>query len=479
LTRGSEIDRQRPDRQRPAPHRIVIVGGGFGGLRAAQSLKRLPVDVTVVDRRNFHLFQPLLYQVATGGLSPADIASPLRGILKRQANARVLLGRVVDIDLDARRVVLEDGGAVEYDVLVVAAGVRHHYFGNDGWERLAPGLKTIEDATAMRQRILFAFERAEREEDPARRRAWLTFVVAGGGPTGVELAGALREIASDTLRHDFRAMDPASAEVHLVELADRVLPTFPPDLSARAAKSLEELGVTLRLGTRVAGIEEGVVTLEEKGRALRLPARTALWAAGVRGSPLGKVLAERAGAELDPSGRVVVEPDLTLRGHPDVFVIGDLARFAHPGGEPLPGLAPVAMQEGAYVAEAIARRLRGSGPAPPFRYRDRGSLATIGRSRAVARLGKLHLSGFIAWLTWAFVHLFQLIELENRVLVFTQWAWSYFTRNRSARLITRADSTYLDEGPAQATKESQAPRRPSRYNVPGGATGSEKGTEAP
>jgi NADH dehydrogenase len=390
--------------------------------------------VTLLDRRNFHLFQPLLYQVATGALSPADIASPLRGILKRQTNARVLLAEVIGIDVAARRVALSDG-ALGYDTLIIAAGAGHHYFGHDRWEELAPGLKTIEDATEIRRRILLAFEVAERESDQERREAWLTFVVVGAGPTGVELSGALAEIANDTLKHDFRAIDPADAKIVLLEGYDRVLPLYPPELSRKAAMALRRLGVTVRTGTIVTRVDLGAVTVRAGDRHEAIATRTVLWAAGVQASPLGRILATASGASLDGFGRVVVGPDLSVPGHHEIFVIGDMARVESEGGEPLPGVAQVAMQQGRYVATLIRHRLRG-GSMGPFRYRDYGNMATIGRAAAVADLGWIRLSGFVAWLMWLFVHLINLVEYENRVLVFVQWAWNYVTRNRSARLIT-------------------------------------------
>jgi NADH dehydrogenase len=422
----------------PAPsHRVVIVGGGFGGLYAAKALARAPVSVALVDRRNFHLFQPLLYQVATGGLSPGEIASPLRVVLKNNRNTEVLLGEVVDLDVPNRRVILRDG-AIPYDTLIVATGATHHYFGNDQWEAVAPGLKTVENATAIRSRLLLAFERAEREPDPAARRAWLNFVIVGGGPTGVELAGALGEIANDTLRHDFRHIDPRDAAILLVEGEPRVLPTFPPDLSARAERQLISLGVRSLTSARVTGIDADGVAVIMNGREERIATHTVLWAAGVRASHLGKVLAERAGAGLDRVGRVIVEPDLSVPAHPEIFVIGDLASFTHQGGMPLPGVAPVAMQQGGYVARLIRRRVAGR-PAPaPFHYFNKGNLATVGRNKAVAEFGNLHIWGFPAWFTWVFVHLMYLVEFDNRLLVFVEWVYNYFTRNRGARLITGA-----------------------------------------
>jgi len=419
-------------------HRVVIVGGGFGGLYAARSLGKAPVPVAVVDRRNFHLFQPLLYQVATGALSPGEIASPLRYVLGRQRNTEVLLAEAADFDVDGRRVILRDG-ELAYDDLIVATGATHHYFGRDDWAEIAPGLKTIEDATEMRRRILYAFERAEREPDPATRQAWLTFVIVGAGPTGVELAGALGEIANDTLRHDFRHINPAAARILLLEGADRVLPPFPPDLSAKAECQLIELCVRPRSGARVTGIDSEGVTVESRGVVEHIPTHTVLWAAGVRASRLGKKLADRTGAQLDRAGRVLVEPDLSIAGHPEIHVIGDLAVFTHQTGKPLPGLAPVAMQQGRYVARLIVKRLRGKAVGP-FRYFDKGALATIGRHRAVAQFGRLHVSGFPAWFLWVFVHLMYLVEFENRLLVLVEWVYNYITRNRGARLITTGKS---------------------------------------
>jgi NADH dehydrogenase len=398
-------------------------------------LGNAPVSLTLIDRCNFHLFQPLLYQVATGALSPGEIASPLRAVLRKQRNTEVIMGEVRDIDVPNRRVVLADA-QVPYDDLIIATGATHYYFGNDQWEPLAPGLKTIEDATAIRSRLLAAFEHAEREPDPAKRRAWLNFVIAGAGPTGVELAGALGEIANDTLRHDFRHINPSEAQILLVEGEPRVLPTFPPDLSAKAEQQLLALGVRSRTNARVTNIQEGAVTLQCGGRDEQICTHTVLWAAGVRASELGKVLASRAGAPLDRAGRVIVEPDLSVPGHPEIHVIGDLASFSHQTGKPLPGVAPVAMQQGRYVAGAIRGKLAGK-TAGPFHYFNKGNLATIGRNKAVAEFGKLHVAGFAAWFLWVFVHLMYLVEFENRMLVFVQWVYDYFTRNRGARLITK------------------------------------------
>jgi NADH dehydrogenase len=427
-------------------HRVVIVGGGFGGLQAARSLKRAPVQVTLIDRRNFHLFQPLLYQVATGGLSPANIAAPLRSVLRRQKNVEVILGDAVDIDVAGRRVILSDG-EVPYDTLIVAAGATHSYFGRDEWAALAPGLKTVEDATEIRRRILLAFEAAEREPDAKRREAWMTFVLVGGGPTGCELAGALSEIARHTLRDDFRRINPWDAKLILVEASDRVLSAYPPELSAKARESLERLGITVRTGTLVTDIHEDDVVLKSGERTEQVPARTVIWAAGVKASNLGKALATQTGAALDRAGRVSVEPDLTLPAHPEIFVIGDMANYVHQGGKPLPGVAPVAMQQGGYAAKTIDRRLKGKSPLPPFRYKDRGSMATIGRRAAVAQVSRFKLSGFLAWLMWLFVHLIELIEFQNRLLVLIQWAWNYLTFNRSARLITGPVHSTLARNP--------------------------------
>jgi NADH:ubiquinone reductase (H+-translocating) len=422
--------------------RVVIVGGGFGGLSAALRLRQVPVEVTLVDRCNYHLFQPLLYQVATGSLSPANIASPLRNILKRHKNTRVLLAEAIGIEAANRRVILSDG-TLEYDTLIVSTGSSHQYFGHDEWEKFAPGLKTVEDATDMRRRILLAFETAERETDPEKLRAWTTFVIVGAGPTGAELAGALGEIANDTLRRDFRNIDPSKARIILVEGTDRVLPAYPATLSESARKMIERLGVTVRTGAMVTDVRKESVTIREGDKTESIPTRTILWAAGVLGSPLGRMVAQQTGAAIDKSGRVSVEPDLTLPGHPEIFVIGDLASFTHQTGKPLPGVTQPAIQEGRYVAGVIARRLRGE-ESRPFHYFDKGNLATIGRGAAVADLNWLRLAGFPAWLIWIFIHLLYIVEFQNRLLVFVQWAWFYFTYDRSARLITGKNPLPLD-----------------------------------
>ena len=408
-----------------APH-VVVVGGGFGGLYAARALARYPLRVTVVDRRNHHLFQPLLYQVATAALSPAEIAAPIRSILRRHRNVHVMLAEVTAVDLAARRVILHDG-EIRYDYLILAAGATPFYLGHDEWAPIAPSLKTIEDALEIRRRILGAYEAAEREADPAARRAWLTFVVVGGGPTGVELAGAIAEIARQTLKHDFRAIDPAESRVLLLEAAPRVLPPFPPDLSASAERQLRRLGVEVRTGAPVSDITPAGVRVGEEF----IPARTVLCVPGVVPSPLARTL----GVPLDRRGGALVEPDLTIPGHPEVYVIGDMATFTHQGGRPLPGVAPVAMQQGRAAAANVWRTVCGQ-PRRPFRYVDRGTMATVGRAAAVAHLGRLHLSGLIAWLAWLLVHIYQLIGFENRLLILVRWAWSYFTYARGARLIT-------------------------------------------
>jgi NADH dehydrogenase len=415
-------------------HHVVIVGGGFGGLYAAQSLNHAPVNITLIDKRNFHLFQPLLYQVATGGLSPGDIASPLRAVLAKQKNITVLNAEVTDIDAARQKVILCDS-EINYDTLIVATGVSHHYFGHEEWAGTAPGLKTIEDALTIRRRILMAFEAAEREPDSQKRRTWMTFVVIGGGPTGLELAGALGEMAHTTLKNDFQHIDPEEAQILLLEGMDRVLSSYPADLSVRAENSLAGLGVTVRTNTRVTDIQDGLVTVQQEGKFEQIHAQTVVWAAGVKASSMGQVLAESAGVELDCVGRVIVEPNLTVRGHHNILVIGDLAHFAHQTGQLLPGVAPVAMQQGKYAARLIKQRLNGK-EMPPFHYFNKGSLAVIGRNAAVAQLGVLHFSGFVAWLAWVFVHIWYLIEFDNKLMVMFQWAYNYFTRRRGARLIT-------------------------------------------
>jgi len=416
-------------------HQVVIIGGGFGGLNAARALRKAPVQVTLIDRRNHHLFQPLLYQVATGALSPANIATPLRRIVRRQHNVRVVLGEVTDIDVAGRRLTLSSG-EISYDTLIVAAGSSHSYFGRNEWASLAPGLKSIDDATAIRRKILLTFEAAELARDPELVRQLLTFVIVGAGPTGVEMAGAIAEIANDSLKHEFREINPAHARVLLVEFADRVLQAFPPDLSDKARQMLERLGVEVLTGWRVVDLAEDHVLVEHNGQQQKIPTRTIVWAAGVQASPLGQRLGEATGAEVDRAGRVRVEPDLSIAGHPEIFVIGDMANYPHQDGKPLPALAPVAIQQGQYVAKVIESRLAGRNPPGPFRYKDRGIMATIGRLMAVADVNGWHFSGALAWFAWLFIHVIQLIQHESRILVLIQWAYHYFTRNRGARLIT-------------------------------------------
>jgi len=421
-----------------AKHQVVILGGGFGGLYAAKALKKAAAQITVLDRRNFHLFQPLLYQVATGSLSPGEVASPLRRVLHNQQNTRVLLGEAVDLDAAGRRVILADG-ELKYDTLIVATGSTDSYFGHDEWKRTAPGLKTIEEATEIRSKILYAFEEAEKQQNPEKQRAWLTFVIVGAGATGVELAGALGEIAHEILRRDFRSIDSRNAEILLLEGGPRVLPAYPADLSAKAEASLIRLGVTPRTNVMVTGIDEAGVTVKTSSGEDRIAARTVIWAAGVQASDFGGVLKQRAEAQLDRSGRVTVSGDLSVPGHPEIFVIGDLAHVEQ-DGKMLPGVAPVAMQQGGYVAKLIQKRLQGQADgAAKFRYFDKGSLAVIGRASAVAEIRGLHLSGLLAWLTWLFVHLLYIVEFSNRVLVFIQWGFLYLTYNQGARLITGTD----------------------------------------
>lgn len=405
--------------------RVVIIGAGFAGLTAAKALRRSPVQVTVVDRTNHHLFQPLLYQVATAGLSSPDIASPIRRILRRQANLTVLLAEATGVDRTRRRVRLAGGNELPYDYLIVATGAAHSYFGNDDWERVAPGLKTLDDALEIRRRVLLAFEEAEAESHPAARAAWLTFAVIGGGPTGAEMAGALAELARHTLRRDFRNFDPRDTRVVLVEAAPRVLPVYPEGLSARALRQLEDLGVEVSLGRAVTAIDELGLTLGDE----RLPCRTVVWAAGVSASPLGRTL----GAGGDRVGRVPVESSLALADDERVFVAGDLATLEQ-DGRPVPGVAPAAIQQGRHAALNI-RRAIDEKPPVAFRYRDSGSLATIGRRSAVADFGRVRLSGLPAWLAWLGIHIFFLIGFRNRFVVLFEWAWSYFTFQRSARLI--------------------------------------------
>ena len=415
-----------PGMDRQNPEHVVIVGGGFGGLAAAKALAGAPVRITLVDRKNHHLFQPLLYQVASSTLSPADIAAPIRFILRKQANVEVLLAEVRHIDLHGRRVHLAEGLELPFDYLILAAGATHSYFGKEAWAEAAPGLKTLEDALEIRRRFLLAFEEAEREPDPERRRALLTFVVVGGGPTGVELAGTLKEMARLTLAREYRHIQADRARVVLVEGGPRILPSFGSGLSGTALRSLERIGVEVRLSQPVTAVDGTGVSLGEE----RIPARTVLWAAGVAASSLGRCL----GVPLDKAGRVIVQEDLSIPGHSESFVIGDMASLSHDGRAPLPGVAPVAIQEGRAAARAILASLRGR-RRQPFRYRDKGSLATIGRGSAVAELGRLRFAGFLAWLAWLLIHLLMLVGFRNRAAVLLDWLQAYLTTQRHARLI--------------------------------------------
>ena len=428
--------------------RVVIVGGGFGGLNAARALRRAPLRVTLIDRRNHHLFQPLLYQVATAALNPSDIATPIRRILRRQENTEVVLAEVMGIDVPGKRVLLRDG-VLPYDFLVIATGATHAYFGHDEWAEHAPGLKTIEDAIEIRRRVLLSYEAAEREPDAARREEWLTFVVVGGGPTGVELAGALVEIARHVLARDFRRIDPRTARVVLVEAGPRILPAYAPELSEKATARLRRMGCEVLLGTPVTQVGAGGVTAGER----RIGSRCVIWAAGVAPSPIARSL----GVPLDRVGRVKVDPDLSVPGAPEVFVIGDLAAVNDPQGRPIPGLAQPAIQGGRHAARQILRTLGGE-PREPFRYRDKGTLATIGRNAAVAEIGRLKTEGFFAWLLWLLVHIFMLIGFRNRVLVLAEWAWTYLRYERGARLITGEVHELLaaTEAPRSGSRERSA-----------------------
>ena len=424
----SEISNERP--------KVIIIGGGFGGLSAAQALKSAPVDVTVIDRRNYHLFQPLLYQVATGSLSPGEVAAPIRGILGRQKNTRVWLGDVADIDPVAKRVLLADGASLPYDFLIAAAGSQTSYYGHDEWQKWAPGLKSVEEATTLRHKILYAFEAAERIPDPAQRRAWLTFTIIGAGPTGVELAGAIAEIARQTLRHDFRSIDPEDAQIILLDGAPRVLMAFPEDLAQKAVRSLAKLGVQTRMGAMVHEVTRDGISYQVNGSTQTLSTKTVIWAGGVTVSPLTRTLAKRTGAETDRGGRIKVAPDLTIANFPGIFVVGDMAFSIDKHGQPLQGVAQVAMQGGAYAAKAIVGKVKGKPKPAPFNYFDKGNIAVIGRAAAVANVFGVHVWGLPAWLVWAFIHLAYIIEFQNRVLIFIQWAIQDLTFSRGARLIT-------------------------------------------
>jgi NADH dehydrogenase len=434
------VDVHVPAGARQEHHRVVIVGGGFGGLYAAKALSRdRRIDLTLVDRRNFHLFQPMLYQVATGALEPGEIAQPLRSIFRTQANTTVLLGEATAIDPDRHEIRLADGGPIGYDSLIVATGAHFSYFGHDEWASHAPGLKSIDDATEIRRRILIAFEAAERESVQARRVEWMTFVIVGAGATGVELAGAIAEIAKDTLRRDFRSIDPADARIVLVEALDRVLPTYPADRSSSAERQLRALGVTVSIETKVVGVDEDRVRVETEAGQTTIPARTVLWAAGVLAMPFARTVAQATGAETDRAGRIVVGPDLSIAGHPEIFVIGDAALQPWKAGQPVPGVAQGAIQPGRYVARTILRRLDGR-PTPRFRYRNLGDVAVIGRKAGVTNIPWLgpfgKQAGLVAWLLWLGIHIFYLIGFANRIVVIVRWAWSFFTHGRGSRLIT-------------------------------------------
>jgi NADH dehydrogenase len=421
--------------------RVVILGGGFGGLNAAQQLKRAPVDVILIDRRNFHLFQPLLYQVATGSLSPGEIAAPLRGVLSKQKNAQVLLGEAADIDPDGKRVILRDGATIGYDSLIVSTGSQSSYYGNDGWREWAPSLKSIEEATAIRHKILYAFECAERSNSEEEARAWLTFVIVGAGATGMELAGALAEIANETLKNDFRHINPREARIILMEGGPRVLNAFPEDLSAKAEKLVSRLGVEVTKGVMVTEIDAAGVTYKSGDESKRLAAKTVLWAGGVTTNAFGRKLAERTKAQTDRIGRIKVAPDLTVPGYADIFIVGDLALSLDEEGKPLPGVAQVAIQGGAYAARTIRARAIGKRDTKPFHYFNKGDMAVIGRAAAVANIFGFHLSGLSAWVVWLFIHLMYIVEFQSRVLVFIQWGFEYLTFSRGARLITGVAAT--------------------------------------
>jgi NADH:ubiquinone reductase (H+-translocating) len=422
-------------------HRVLILGGGFGGLSAAQALRRAPVQVTLIDRRNFHLFQPLLYQVATGSLSPGEIAAPLRSVLRKQKNAEVLLGEAADIDPKNKRLTLRDGARFEYDSLIVSTGSQTSYYGNDSWRHAAPSLKTIEEATNIRQKILLAFECAERAATEEEARAWLTFVIVGAGATGLELAGALAEIANETLRHDFRRINPTEAQIFLMELGPRVLASFPEDLSEKAERLVSRLGVKVLKGVKVTHVDAYGATFERGSATEQLRAKTVLWTGGVTTNEFGRTLAARTQAPTDRSGRIQVTPQLTIPNFPEIFVVGDLALVNDQDGKPLAGVAQVAMQGGAYVAKVIRGRAKKEPEPAGFHYFNKGDMAVIGRAAAVANIFGMHLSGLLAWLVWLFIHLMYIVEFQSRVLVFIQWGFQYLTFNRGARLITGDDAT--------------------------------------
>jgi NADH dehydrogenase len=418
--------------------RIVILGGGFGGLVAAQALKLVDAQVTLIDKRNFHLFQPLLYQVATGSLSPGEIAAPLRAVLSKQKNAEVLLGEAVDLDPQSRKVILRDGATFPYDYLIIATGSQTSYYGNDEWREAAPSLKTVEEATAIRHKLLYAFERAERCTDESEARAWLTFAIVGAGATGLELAGALAEIARETLRNDFRHIRPQEARIILLEGSPRVLSTFPEDLSAKAEQLVARLGVEIKKDALVTGVGNEGLHYKHEGVDHRLESRTILWAGGVTATEFGRKVASRTNAEIDHVGRIKVQPDLTIPGYPEMFVVGDLALAFDEQGKPLPGVAQVAIQGGQYAGKTIRARLEGRKDTRPFHYFNKGDMAVIGRAAAVANIFGFHVSGFLAWFVWLFIHLMYIVQFQSRVLVFVQWGFLYLTFSRGARLITGA-----------------------------------------
>jgi NADH:ubiquinone reductase (H+-translocating) len=434
-----------------ARHRVLILGGGFAGLNAAQKLKRAPVDVTLIDRRNFHLFQPLLYQVATGSLSPGQITAPLRGVLRRHKNTEVLLGEAVDIEPDAKRVILRDGAAFSFDSLIVATGSKTSYYGHDDWRESAPSLKSIEEATAIRHKILYAFEWAERAATEEEARAWLTFVIVGAGATGMELAGALAEIANETLKHDFRKINPREARILLIEGGPHVLAAYPEALSAKAEKLVTKLGVEIMKGVMVTAVDDSGVAYKKGDVTSHLPAKTVLWAGGVTTTEFGRKLGERTRSQTDQAGRVKVNPDLSVPNYPDIFIAGDLATLNGKDGKPLPGVAQVAIQGGAYAAKAIRARLAGK-TLPPFHYFDKGDMAVIGRNAAIANIFGVQIAGLLAWLIWLFIHLMYIVQFQNRLLVFMQWGIEYLTFSRGARLITGSAGTDVDHDAASAAQ---------------------------
>jgi NADH:ubiquinone reductase (H+-translocating) len=437
----------------PGRHRVVILGGGFGGLVAAQKLKNAPVDVTLIDRRNFHLFQPLMYQVATGSLSPGDIAAPIRGVLSKQKHTQVLLGEAVELDPDAKRITLRDGGVFEYDSLIVATGSQTSYYGNDSWRQWAPSLKSIEEATDIRHKILYAFEEAERASTPAEVKAWLTFVIVGAGATGMELAGALAEIANETLRHDFRHINPRDARILLMEGGNRVLSSYPEELSAKAEKLVTGLGVEVLKGVMVTDINGDGVTIKRGDSSEEVAAKTVLWAGGIAMTAFAKQLAASTRSQTDKIGRITVNPDLTVPNYTNIWIIGDLAHAVDEGGNALPGVAQVAIQGGVYAAKCIRARLEGKHECKPFHYFNKGDMAVIGRAAAVANIFGLQFSGLLAWLIWLFIHLIYIVEFQSRVMVFVQWGFEYLTFSRGARLITGAAATDV-AGRTHPTRET-------------------------